>query len=44
MVEAKLNPIAHADALPIVSNLAESPDLLRAMFLPTPAETAAIVT
>jgi chromosome partitioning protein len=43
-VEAKLAPIAHADALPIVGNLPESPDILGLMFLPTPADTAATVT
>jgi chromosome partitioning protein len=43
-VEAKLNPMTHADALPIVDNLTESPDLLRAMFLPASAEATAIVT
>jgi len=43
-VEAKLNPIAHSDALPIVSNLPESPDVLGAMFMSTPADAAATVT
>jgi chromosome partitioning protein len=43
-VETRLNPIVHADVLPIVSNIAESPDALRAMCLPTPAEASAIVT
>jgi chromosome partitioning protein len=43
-VEAKLNPVAHTDERPIVSNLPASPDILGLMFLPTPAETAAIVT
>src|SRR5665213_678692 len=43
-VEAKLNPIAHSDSLPIVSNLPESPDILGAMFSSTPAETAATIT
>jgi chromosome partitioning protein len=42
-VEAKLNPLAVADSLPIASNLPESPDILGLMFLPTPAETAPIV-
>jgi chromosome partitioning protein len=41
-VETKLNTVA--DALPIVSNLPASPDILGLMFLPTPAEAAAIVT
>jgi chromosome partitioning protein len=43
-VETKLSPIAVTDALPIVSNLPESPDILGLMFLPTPADTTAIVT
>jgi hypothetical protein len=44
MVEAKLNPIAHADALPIVNSLAASSDTLGLMFLPTPPEAVATVT
>jgi chromosome partitioning protein len=43
-VEAKLNPLAHADGLPIVSNLPESPDVLGAMFLSPPPEAAATIT
>jgi chromosome partitioning protein len=43
-VETKLSPIVHADALPIVNNLAASTDTLGLMFLPAPAATAAIVT
>jgi chromosome partitioning protein len=43
-VEAKLNPLARADGLPIVSNLPESPDVLGAMFLSTPPEAAATIT
>ena len=42
-VEAKLNPVAHADALPIANNLAAT-DTLGLMFLPSPAEATAIVT
>jgi chromosome partitioning protein len=43
-VEAKLSPVVHTDAPPIVNNLAASTDTLGLMFLPTPAATAAIVT
>jgi chromosome partitioning protein len=43
-VEAKLNPAALADEQPIISQLPESPDILRTMFLPAPAEAAAIVS
>ena len=43
-VEAKLNPVAPSDELPIVDELPASPDIVPTMFLHVPAETAAIAS
>jgi chromosome partitioning protein len=43
-VEAKLNPVAPGDELPIVDEFPASPDIVPTMFLHVPAETATIAS